>query len=126
MKPYNKPSINTVSGPSGPIEVFTSLGDHENIDADVVNAFGEEWKKFSVHNDESVRELRKEYFDIIDDSIVNKNTYMIDIGCGSGMLTDYFLDKAGFIETIDARNAILVANKNIGKKKNVRITKASV
>lgn len=126
MKPYNKPSINTVSGPSGPIEVFTSLGDHENIDADVVNAFGEEWKKFSVHNDESVRELRKEYFDIIDDTIVNKNTYMIDIGCGSGRWTDYFVDKAGFIEAIDPSDAILVANKMLGNKDNVRITKASV
>lgn len=126
MKPYNKPSINTIQGPSGPIEVFTSLGDHENIDADVVNAFGEEWKKFSVHNDESVRELRKEYFDIIDDTIVNKNTYMIDIGCGSGRWTDYFVDKAGFIEAIDPSDAILVADKMLGSKDNVRITKASV
>ena len=126
MKPYNKPSINTIQGPSGPIEVFTSLGDHENIDADVVNAFGEEWKKFSVHNDESVRELRKEYFDIIDDTIVNKNTYMIDIGCGSGRWTDYFVDKAGFIEAIDPSDAILVAEKMLGSKDNVRITKASV
>ncbi|HMK05280.1 MAG TPA: class I SAM-dependent methyltransferase [Ferruginibacter sp.] len=126
MKPYNKPSINTLQGPSGPIEVFTSLDGNENIDADVVRDFGEEWKKFSVHNDESVKELRKEYFDIIDETIVNKNTYMIDIGCGSGRWTDYFVDKAGFIEAIDPSDAIFVADRMLGAKTNVRITKASV
>jgi ubiquinone/menaquinone biosynthesis C-methylase UbiE len=126
MKPYNKPSIKILKGPNNPIEVFTTLGTNENIDAAVVNDFGEEWKKFSVHNNESVKELRKEYFDIIDETIVNKNTYMIDIGCGSGRWTDYFVDKAAFIEAIDPSDAILVADKMLGTKNNVRATKASV
>ncbi len=51
---------------------------------------------------------------------------MIDIGCGSGRWTDYFVDKAGFIEAIDSSDAILVADKMLGAKDNVRITKASV
>jgi ubiquinone/menaquinone biosynthesis C-methylase UbiE len=126
MKPYNKPSIKTLQGVNNSIEVFTNLDSSENIDAGVVNDFGEEWKKFAVHNDESVRELRKEYFDIIDENIVNKNTYMIDIGCGSGRWTDYFVDKAGFIEAIDPSDAILVADRMLGTKDNVRTTKASV
>ncbi|MEO6540562.1 MAG: class I SAM-dependent methyltransferase [Ferruginibacter sp.] len=126
MNPYNKPSITTLQGPNNPIEVFTLLDSKENIDPGVVNDFGEEWKKFSVHNDESVKELRKEYFDIINETIVNKNTYMIDIGCGSGRWTDYFVDKAGFIEAIDPSDAILVADRMLGNKTNVRVTKASV
>jgi ubiquinone/menaquinone biosynthesis C-methylase UbiE len=126
MKPYNKTSIKTLRGPNNPIEVFTNLDSSENIDADVVKDFGEEWKKFAVHNDDSVKELRKEYFDIIDETIVNKDTYMIDIGCGSGRWTDYFVDKAGFIEAVDPSDAILVADKMLGKKDNVRTTKASV
>jgi predicted TPR repeat methyltransferase len=105
MKSYNKTSIKTLQGPNNPIEVFTNLYSSENIDAGVVNDFGEEWKKFAVHNDESVKELRKEYFDIIDETIVNKNTYMIDIGCGSGRWTDFFVDKAGFIEAVDPSDA---------------------
>lgn len=116
----------TLQGPNNPIEVFTLLDSKENIDPGVVNDFGEEWKKFSVHNDESVKELRKEYFDIINETIVNKNTYMIDIGCGSGRWTDYFVDKAGFIEAIDPSDAILVADRMLGNKTNVRVTKASV
>jgi ubiquinone/menaquinone biosynthesis C-methylase UbiE len=126
MKPYNKTPIKTLQGPNNAIEVFTNLDSSENIDAGVVNDFSEEWKKFAVHNDESVRELRKEYFDIIDETIVNKNTYMIDIGCGSGRWTDYFVDKAGFIEAVDPSDAILVADKMLGAKGNVRSTKASV
>jgi ubiquinone/menaquinone biosynthesis C-methylase UbiE len=126
MNPYNKTAIKTLQGPNNPIEVFTNLDSSENIDAGVVNDFGEEWKKFAVHNDESVKELRKEYFDIIDETIVNKDTYMIDIGCGSGRWTDYFVDKAGFIEAVDPSDAILVADKMLGTKSNVRTTKASV
>jgi ubiquinone/menaquinone biosynthesis C-methylase UbiE len=126
MKPYNKPSLHTIQLAEKKIEVFTNLDGNENIDTAVVNDFGEEWKKFSVHNDDSVRELRKEYFDIIDETIVNEDTYMIDIGCGSGRWTDYFTDKAGFIEAIDPSDAVLAADKMLGSKNNVRITKASV
>ena len=123
---YNKVPLDKIKGPNNDIEVFTKLDSNENIDADVVKAFGEEWGKFAVHNDESVRELRKEYFDIIDETIVNKNSYMIDIGCGSGRWTDYFVDKAGFIEAIDPSEAVMVADSMLGKKDNVRVTKASV
>lgn len=126
MKEYNKAAISTLTGTNKPIAVFTTLSDAENIDPSVVHDFGEEWKKFAVHTDESVKELRKEYFDIIDESIVNKNTYMIDIGCGSGRWTDYFVDKAGFIEAIDPSDAVFAADKMLGGKDNVRVTKASV
>lgn len=126
MKPYNKPSLYTLQASNKNIEVFTALDSSENIDAGVVTDFGEEWKKFAVHTDESVKELRNEYFDIIDETIVNKNTYMIDIGCGSGRWTDYFVDKAAFIEAIDPSEAVMVADKMLGNKNNVRITRASV
>lgn len=123
---YNREILQRITGINNCIDVFTKLDGNENMDVSVVNAFGKEWEKFDTHSDESVRELRKEYFDIIDESIVNKNTYMIDIGCGSGRWTDYFTDKAGFIEAIDPSNAVLVADKMLGKKNNVRVTKASV
>jgi len=125
-KDYNKKALEKIKGPNNSIDVFTKLDSSENIDSDVVKAFGEEWGKFAVHDDESVRELRKEYFDIVDETMVNSNTYMIDIGCGSGRWTDYFTDKAGFIEAIDPSDAVFAADNMLGKKNNVRITKASV
>jgi SAM-dependent methyltransferase len=51
---------------------------------------------------------------------------MIDIGCGTARWSDYFLDKAGFIEAIDPSDAIFAANKLLQDGANVRITKASV
>ncbi len=126
MIPYNKNPIETLKGPNNGIAVFTKLDSSENIDASVVTTFGDEWSKFSDHNEESVKELRKEYFDIIDESIVNKNTYMIDIGCGSGRWTDYFTDKAAFVEAIDPSDAVYAADRMLGKNPNVRVTKASV
>ncbi len=126
MNPYNKNPIATIQGACKPIDVFTNLESSENMDAAVVKGFGEEWKKFAIHKDESVTELQKDYFDIVDESIVNKDTYMIDIGCGSGRWTEYFTDKAGFIEAIDPSDAVLVADKMLGNKNNVRVTKASV
>ncbi|MEP6674227.1 MAG: class I SAM-dependent methyltransferase [Ferruginibacter sp.] len=126
MVPYNKASIEILQGTNNPIAVFTTLAKEENMDEAVVHTFGEEWSKFSDHSEESVRELGKEYFDIIDETMVNKNTYMIDIGCGSGRWTDYFTDKAAFIEAIDPSHAVFTADCMLGKNKNVRITKASV
>lgn len=125
-KDYNGNSIEWLNGPKNKIAVFSSNSATENIDTDVVKAFGEEWSKFHTHNEESVRELRKEYFDIINETIVNKNTYMIDIGCGSGRWTDYFTDKAGFIEAVDPSDAVYAADNMLGHQPNVRITKASV
>ena len=123
---YNNAPLHTIKGPYNSIDVFTALDKNENIQASVVKDFGEEWKKFDVHNESNVKELRKEYFDIINSAMISEKTYMIDIGCGSGRWTDYFSDKVGFIEAIDPSDAVLVADKMLGKKENVRITKASV
>jgi len=126
MKAYNKIPIRQIKGPNNDISDFTITDATENIDKAVVEAFGEEWSKFSVHSEESVKELRKEYFDILNSEIITPDTYMIDIGCGSGRWSDYFVDKVKFIEAIDPSDAILVADNMLGKKGNVRLTRASV
>ena len=126
MKAYNKIPIRQIKGPNNDISDFTITDANENIDKAVVEAFGEEWSKFSVHSEESVKELRKEYFDILNNEIITPDTYMIDIGCGSGRWSDYFVDKVKFIEAIDPSDAILVADNMLGNKGNVRLTRASV
>ena len=124
--PYNKPPIGRIKGAKSMIEVFTKLDIVENIDKEVVNAFGEEWTKFTNYNSESINQLGNAIFKNIDERIVNKDTYMIDIGCGSGRWSTHFVDKAGFIESVDPSDAVYVADNILSDNSNVRVTKASV
>ncbi|MFN8308953.1 MAG: class I SAM-dependent methyltransferase [Chitinophagales bacterium] len=98
---------------------------NENIDFSVVNSFGEEWKKFHQFKDEEIQKLGSEYFDIVGENIVNKNTYGIDIGCGTGRFTKYLADKIGFMEAIDPSEAIFTADKLLAGVDNVRLSMAS-
>lgn len=98
----------------------------KNIDEKVVSDFGEEWLKFNDFNNDRIRTSAEEYFDIIDRTIINENTYALDIGCGTGRWTKYLSDKAGFIEAVDPSNAIFAADKLLKNIKNVRLTKASI
>ena len=100
--------------------------DGENIDRKVVDEFGEEWLKFNDFTDKRIKEAAEEYFDIVDEKIVNKNTYVLDIGCGTGRWTKYLSAKVGFIEAVDPSNSIFAADKLLSEVKNVRLTKASI
>jgi SAM-dependent methyltransferase len=100
--------------------------DGKNIDKRVVDEFGEEWLKFSDFTDKTIKEAAEEYFDIIDERIVNRQSYALDIGCGTGRWTKYLSSRAGFIEAVDPSNAIFAADKLLKEVENVRLTKASV
>ncbi|MDP4283945.1 MAG: class I SAM-dependent methyltransferase [Bacteroidota bacterium] len=106
------------------IHIFDINGN--NIDKKVVHDFGEEWLKFNDFSDKDIKRTGEEYFDIIDETIVNKETYAIDIGCGSGRWSKYLSAKAGFIEAVDPSNAIFAAANLLNNVKNVRLTKASI
>src|SRR5664279_5597815 len=99
-----------------PDEIIT-IGDKEvhifeihggNIDKKVVEEFGEEWTKFNEFSDNDIQLAGNQYFDIIDETMVNKQTYGIDIGCGSGRWSKYLSSRAGFIEAVDPSNACLL------------------
>lgn len=122
-KAYIQEPIKYVKGTNRNIAVFSTVG--ENIDNEVVQSFGDEWLKFHDFSDEIIKECAEEYFDILDETIVNKNTYALDVGCGTGRWTKYLSKKAGFIEAIDPSNAIIAADKLLGNIENVRLTKAS-
>lgn len=106
------------------ISIFSTDG--KNIDADVVRTFGEEWLKFKDYSDEEIRSVAIMYFDILNDRIINKNTYGLDIGCGTGRWSKYLSDKIGFIEALDPSDAVFAADELLKGVDNVRITKASV
>ena len=123
---YNKPPQKLYKTATREIADFTSPETDGNIDMEVVHSFGDEWNKFHHFPKSTIAKICDEYFDIIDESIVNKQTYMIDIGCGSGRWSEYFLDKAGFIESVDPSEAIFAADDLLGKQDNLRLTRASV
>ncbi|MEO6220339.1 MAG: class I SAM-dependent methyltransferase [Ginsengibacter sp.] len=106
------------------IHLFNING--KNIDKKVVNEFGEEWLKFSHFTDKRIKEAAEEYFDIINENIVNQYTYALDIGCGTGRWTKYLSSKAGFIEAVEPSDAIFAADKLLREIDNVRLTRASV
>lgn len=120
---YIKAPVKFVQGTNREIAIFSTEG--ENIDNEVVASFGDEWLKFHDFSDEIIKECAEEYFDILDERMVNKNSYVLDVGCGTGRWTKYLSKRAGFIEAIDPSNAIIAADKLLGQIKNVRLTKAS-
>ena len=105
--------------------IFSFEKPNENIDESVVNSFGEEWKKFHNFSDTELEKLGRGYFDILNENIVNKNTYGIDIGCGTGRFTKYLANKIGFIEAVDPSEAIFTADKVLEGIDNVRLSMAS-
>ena len=121
---YNNTPLKYIKAAHRDIAIFSTDG--ENIDNEVVKSFGDEWLKFHDFSDEIIHDIAKEYFDILNDSIVNKHTYMLDIGCGTGRWTKFLTQKAGFIEAVDPSNAIFAADKLLGNTENVRLTKASI
>lgn len=100
--------------------------DGENIDKKVVDEFGEEWLKFFEHDDDLIKKGGEEYFDILNDEIINAKTYVLDVGCGTGRWTKFLTSRVNFIEAVDPSNAIFAADKLLGKIQNVRLSKASI
>ena len=113
-----------IEGENRLINVFDAAG--KNIDNKVVDEFGKEWLRFGDHDDDLVKKGGDEYFDILNDDIINSQTYALDVGCGTGRWTKYLAAKIGFIEAVDPSNAIFAADKLLGKIKNVRLSKASI
>jgi len=123
---YNIEPLSIIDTGEAKVYCFSSNGQKGNIDQKVVTSFGEEWKKFHNFDDSEIDRLGKMYFDIIPESVINQNTYGIDIGCGTGRWTKYLSNKIGFMEAIDPSDAILSATKLLKNTPNVRLSKASI
>ena len=127
MKPvsYNQQPNKVIQSENREIHCFSTDFEDKNLDEAVVNSFGEEWKKFNEFSDAEIDKIGNMYFDIIDDKILNADTYGLDVGCGTGRWTKFLADKIGFMEAIDPSEAIFTADKLLGKKNNVRLSMAS-
>lgn len=124
MVDYNTTPTNIIETKNRKISIFSTEG--KNIDSAVVKDFGDEWLRFKDYSDEDIRSLAIMYFDILTDEIINKNSYALDIGCGTGRWTNFLSNRIGFIEAIDPSNAVFAADHLLETVENVRITMASV
>jgi len=124
MAEFSKEPLKVIQGKEKPVYVFDQ-GKGGNVDEAVVAAFGEEWLKFNNFKEEDINQFGDEYFDIADAAILNKNTYVLDMGCGSGRFSRYLSSRVHFIEAMDPSEAIWAAEKLMCSIDNVRIINAS-
>ena len=119
-----KPS-SVIKTDNHPIHCFEGLAD-ENIDPEVVQSFGDEWSKFHSFDEKDLEIAGSNYFKIVSESVCNKSTYGIDLGCGTGRWSKYLSQRIGFMECLDPSDAIYAANRVLNDTPNVRLIKASI
>ena len=105
---------------------FIELETEKNLDKETVKSFGEEWIKFSSFDETEIERMGNEYFDILDHASVNTNSYVLDVGCGTGRWSYYLSPKVKFIEAIDPSDAVFSAANLTSAQPNIRVTKAGV
>jgi len=121
--PFSKPYKRMLKGKNRDIYEFEL--DNENIDLDTVDSFGEEWQAFHHFNEEEIMKLGDEYFDIVTSEMVNQNTTLLEVGCGSGRFLKYLCTRAGLLVGVDPSQAIFAADDLLGKNEKIMLAKAS-
>lgn len=127
MLEYNQNHIDSISCNGKLIYCFNIDADSSaNIDKETVDSFGDEWEKFSSFSDKEIEKIGDEYFDIVDDSILHKQSIVLDLGCGSGRWSKYIASRVQFIEAVDPSKAVISAAMSLKNVNNIRVTQASV
>ena len=98
----------------------------DHVDEKTIRSFGEEWKKFDSFDDTEINKIGNEYFDIVDEKILNKNTVVLDLGCGTGRWSRYMSGKVKFVEAVDPSEAVLSATQLNSDISNIRVTQAGI
>jgi len=122
MLEYNQTVLKYIKYKDKEIPSFV-IEDEKSIEKNTISSFGKEWKKFSRFNTEEISLIGSEYFDIVKDQI-NKNSIILDVGCGTGRWSKYIADKVNFVEAIDPSDAVLPAVELNYESANIRITQA--
>ena len=97
----------------------------ENIDPKTVSSFGDEWKAFHGFDAKDLKLTGDMYFDIVTDRMLNDQSVVIDIGCGSGRFIKYLEGRYNKIVGMDPSQAIFAADNLIGKNDKVELVMAS-
>jgi SAM-dependent methyltransferase len=108
----------------GTTEVASFVSAQLNADASTVESFGDEWNRFASFTEEETRLAGDQYFDIVDEQMVNAGTVALDIGCGTGRWSNYLSPRVKFIEAVDPGEAVRAAVPFTAPRGNIRITQA--
>jgi SAM-dependent methyltransferase len=122
MIPYNRKPHSSAEVNGVTVSDFTSTS--INADRSTVDSFGEEWNRFGNFSEAEIKRAGDQYFDIVTDKMLNKDSACLDIGCGSGRWSKYISSRAGFVEAVDPSNAVIPAVKLTQSCGNVRVTRA--
>lgn len=127
MIPYNSTPKHTIEQSSTPVVSFLKQKKEQQfVDSETIDSFGEEWQRFYQFEAAELERIGQEYFDIVSEEMLNKDSKVLDIGCGSGRWSKYVSSRAGFVEAIDPSEAVLVATEVLKGVDNVRITQAGI
>jgi SAM-dependent methyltransferase len=96
-----------------------------NIDQKTVSSFGEEWKAFHGFDEKDLKLTGDMYFDIVTDEMLNDQSSVIDIGCGSGRFIKYLDGRYKKIVGMDPSQAIFATDELLGENDKVELVMAS-
>jgi SAM-dependent methyltransferase len=105
--------------------IYAFSMEDSNIDMVTVDSFGDEWQAFHGFDPKEIEKLGDEYFDIVTPEMLNKETTLLEVGCGSGRFLKYLSTRAGFLVGVDPSHAIFAADNLLGSAGNVMLAKAS-
>jgi SAM-dependent methyltransferase len=101
----------------------------QNVNKDVVEAFGREWQTFNHKNvsDADLLEIFNRYFSIFPFDALSSDSVGFDMGCGTGRWARIFASKVGLLNCVDPSVlALEQARMNLKGQRNVRFECASV
>jgi ubiquinone/menaquinone biosynthesis C-methylase UbiE len=101
----------------------------ENVDAETVAGFGDEWTRFSQDGLSAGerRAIFESYFSMLDLDALPRDSVGADFGCGSGRWAALVAPRVGRLHLVDASDAALrVARANLATADNVELHRASV
>ena len=97
----------------------------DNLDKKTVESFGEEWSSFHDFSEQDITRAGDMYFDIVSTDMMNTQSEVIDIGCGSGRFIRYLKGRCKKIVGVDPSAAIFAADVVVGPEDSVELIQAS-
>jgi ubiquinone/menaquinone biosynthesis C-methylase UbiE len=114
---------NTIQTPYRQIKSY-QLPD-TNLDKKTVQSFGVEWTAFNGFSDADIASNGIKYFDIVTPAMLDHNSVVMDIGCGTGRYIKYLKGRFKHMVGIDPSAAIFAADRIIGNDERVELIQAS-
>jgi SAM-dependent methyltransferase len=100
----------------------------ENVDADVVDGFGDEWTRFAQDelDEAELKGIFEQYFAVMPDEALSPDAVGADFGCGTGRWARFVAERVGTLHCVEPSKAIEVARKNLASFQNVEFHETTI